>query len=73
MHISGVDEVMSFDEESVVLGTSFGNLNVEGDGLHMTLLDLEKGEVALDGIITGLYYTKPREKGAKLFTRKRGT
>lgn len=70
LKVSGVQEVISFDDTLVVLVTPFGTLQIEGDGLHVTLLDLEQGNVAMDGSITGFFYTKIKEKGGKGFGRR---
>ena len=57
LDIDGVSDVISFDELSVLLRTVQGQMTVEGDGLHITRLDLEKGIVCLAGKISALYYT----------------
>lgn len=55
--ISGVIEVHSFDEESVVLDTAGGELTLEGTGLRVGVLDLARGVVVVDGNVSALYYT----------------
>ena len=69
--IDGVSDVISFDESGVVMETVCGSLAVEGEGLHVTVLDISNGKVELDGRINGVYYfdnTPPRKRG--LFGRK---
>lgn len=56
MQISGVSEVISFDEESVALRTSCGGMTIEGSGLHITTLNIDRGEVVIDGTVNGVYY-----------------
>ncbi len=61
--IEGITEVESFDEAAVVLLTDCGELTLEGEGLHVGVLDISKGNVVVEGHITGLYYadgTMPR-------------
>ena len=59
MSITGVTEVVSFDEAAVELRTVCGDLCVEGDGLHIGVLDTEQGIVTLDGkSIDGIYYPR---------------
>jgi len=69
--ITGVVEVESFDEETVVLKTDCGEMTVEGRGLHVATLDIERGVVVLDGRVNAVYYTDvaPKRQGlrAKLF------
>lgn len=63
--VSGVEDVESFDEGTVVLSTVAGALIVRGDGLHIEKLSLDGGELALEGAVESLAYEAPaREKGA---------
>lgn len=59
--MTGVTEVISFDENTVVLQTSLGLLMVQGDGLQLKTLSLEGGQVAVDGHITGMNYEEARQ------------
>lgn len=54
--VSGVIEVKSFDEQSVLLKTDCGDLAVEGSDLHVSTLDIARGVVELTGQVSGLYY-----------------
>lgn len=60
--MNGVTEVVSFEENAVVLRTSLGMLIVQGSQLHLTTLSLDGGQVEVDGQIAALYYEEPREK-----------
>ncbi len=60
--VTGVTEVVSFDSASVVLCTTLGTLEVQGDELHLKTLSLDGGQVAIDGHISALYYEEPRDK-----------
>lgn len=68
--LDGITEVVSFDDGAVVLNTAMGALTVEGEGLHVTKLLLDCGEVAVEGRITALLYAErcERTKGG-LFRR----
>ena len=61
--MTGVTEVMSFDETAVVLKTSLGLLTVHGQGLKLKTLSLEGGQVTVDGDVSALVYEQPREGG----------
>lgn len=61
--MTGVTEVVSFDETMVVLKTSLGLLTVQGQELKLKTLSLEGGQVAVDGQISALTYEEPREGG----------
>lgn len=65
--MSGVTEVVSFDENTVVLQTALGTLIVQGSQLQLKTLSLEGGQVAVDGNISALIYEEPREKGWRRF------
>lgn len=56
MSISGVEDVDSFDEESVVMYTSKGTLIIRGTKLQMEKLTLDNGEVSLTGKIDSIRY-----------------
>ncbi|NLG53586.1 MAG: sporulation protein YabP [Clostridiales bacterium] len=56
LSISGVEDVESFDENSVNLYTSKGMLTIRGTGLHMERLSLDTGELGVEGTIDGLQY-----------------
>ena len=59
--MTGVTEVVSFDEAMVVLKTSLGLLTVQGQELKLKTLSLEGGQVSVDGQISALIYEEPRE------------
>ncbi len=61
--MSGVTEVVRFDEETVVLKTSQGLLSVHGQNLQLKNLSLEGGQVAVDGTIDALIYQPDRPAG----------
>lgn len=61
--MTGVAEVVSFDESTVVLQTSLGLLVVQGQQLQLKNLTLEGGQVAVEGVIRALSYEEPRQTG----------
>lgn len=67
MSIEGVEEVMGFDEESVRLRSSEGELFIEGRDIKIDALDTERQSVSLTGRINGIYYAPEREKQKKGF------
>ena len=64
LSITGVTEVVSFDENAIVLKTSLGDLIVQGRDLHLKTLSLDGGQVAVDGVVTALSYEEPRQRGS---------
>ena len=57
MEITGVREVVSFDEVCVILRTVCGELTAEGKGMKINVLDTERGIVTLDGTVDSIFYT----------------
>ena len=56
MEVSGVTDVISFDEQSVVLSTICGNMEIDGNALHIHVLSMEQGVVTMDGRIDSVTY-----------------
>ena len=54
--ISGVEEVERFDEESIVLTTNMGELEIRGEGLHIEKLSLDGGDLRVEGMVESLTY-----------------
>ena len=68
LHMTGVIEVESFDEESVVLHTTKGVLVIRGQQLHLQTLSIDGGQVAVDGTVDAMSYEEAQRKGG-LFSR----
>lgn len=64
--MTGVTEVISFDDSAVILVTALGTLVVQGRDLHLKTLSLDGGQVAVDGSISALLYEEPRSSGGFL-------
>ncbi len=70
--LTGVTDVLSFDEESLVLDTELGLLRIVGKDLHVSRLHLESGEVDFEGEVVGLQYQERgtyRKAGESLWKR----
>jgi len=67
--VSGISDVDSFDEQTVVLITSMGELTVKGEELHMNNLNLEMGEISLSGSIDSLTYYSEKQAQGGLWSR----
>ncbi len=55
--LTGVVDVISFDLAEVLLETELGMLHLKGKDLHVNRLNLEKGEVDIEGTIDNLAYS----------------
>ena len=67
MEISGVQNVISFDEESVCLETVMGEMMIEGENLRVSSLDTDRGNILLDGKVNSLYYNTQNGESKKSF------
>lgn len=56
MAVSGVNEVVNFDEHQVMIATTMGTLIVRGSSLHVDQLSLDSGELRLTGRIDIIEY-----------------
>ncbi len=71
--IEGVKNVNSSDEDKIVLETNLGVLILKGAGMQITQLDLESGQLSVDGYLHSLEYVEApksaKHKGKIFLTR----
>ncbi len=67
--ITGVADIDSFDEQTVVLFTDVGELTVKGANLHINKLSVETGEVSIEGEVGLLAYAEDQGRPAGLLAR----
>ncbi len=70
IEIGGVTDVLRFDEEGVAVDTTCGLLIIKGEGLHVGRLNLEEGEVAVEGRMDALTYAENMGGGKQSFFAK---
>lgn len=56
LSIEGVHSLGSYDEKEVVTETEQGMLIIKGEGLNLKQLNLEEGNVVVEGLIKGIVY-----------------
>lgn len=61
--VTGVMEVVSFEDTLVTLQTALGTLAIQGHQLQLKTLSLEGGQVDVEGSISTLNYEEPRQGG----------
>lgn len=57
--ITGVLDVFAFDEENIVTETELGMLTIKGMDMHVNKLNLEKGELEVEGELDSVFYSQP--------------
>lgn len=70
--MDGILDVISFDENMIVLDTDMGLLTIKGKDLHVSRLTLEKGEMDIEGRVDSLVYSSNenyRKAGQSLLSR----
>ncbi len=67
--VSGVADVDSFDEETVIVFTDLGELTVRGSNLHINRLSVEVGELTVEGNISALIYSQETAKSGGFFSK----
>ncbi len=66
LDVTGVSDVDSFDDSTVVAFTSLGELTIKGRELQVRRLDLEGGNLSLEGQIDTLSYSDSVRSGGLL-------
>jgi sporulation protein YabP len=69
LSVSGVSEVLSFDENQVALITSMGLLTIGGQQLHVEKLSLEMGEIAIAGQVEAVIYEDDQQRRRGFWSR----
>lgn len=71
-NLTGVNDVLSFDVNEIILETDQGMLMIKGSELHVNRLTLDKGEVDVEGKIDSFTYSEQAGsmvKGESLLSR----
>ena len=66
--VSGIKKVENFDEDNIVLITEMGELTIKGENLHISKMDVDLGDMKIDGKIVGLVYNE-NIKGTSVIKR----
>ncbi|WP_027625377.1 sporulation protein YabP [Clostridium lundense] len=65
LFLNGVVEVVSFNEGQIILNTNLGTLHIKGEELKMNKLDVQNGEVIINGMINSCVYVNKENKKEK--------
>lgn len=61
LNVSGVNDVLSFDDQVVIVDTELGLLTVKGENIRITKLSLDTAEVVIEGEISSLTYSDNKQ------------
>lgn len=71
LNVSGVKEVISFDEDTILLDTTQGKITVKGEHLHVESFNTITGEICASGKVHAIVYMSDAKTSggfiAKLF------
>lgn len=71
LNLTGVLEVVSYDDEKIQLNTNLGSLDIKGSSLKINKLDVQNGDVIIMGMINSMVYSdKNINKDKKSFMKK---
>lgn len=71
LNVTGVEDVLSFDEQTITALTTLGLLIIKGNDLHLNQFSLDSTELSVEGDIISLQYNDKQtsRKGENLFTK----
>ena len=67
--VTGVTEVDNFNDEEITLYTSYGQVTIKGEGLQVSVLNTECGDVTASGKVNSVVYSEKFEKHPGFFGR----
>lgn len=68
--VSGVLDVISFDEESVILDTQLGSMIIKGEDFKINKLNIDAGEFMIEGHVVDIAYGDSIDKNSGGFFAK---
>lgn len=69
LNLSGVKDVVSFDDETILMDTAFGRVTVKGEGMHIIGFNTETGELEASGKIHAFVYMSDARNNTSFFSR----
>ena len=71
LNISGVLDVLSFDDQIIIVETELGLLTIKGENLKINKLNIDTSDFMVDGYISSLTYTNSegRKKGQNILSK----
>lgn len=69
LNVSGVKDVISFDDETVLLSTALGKMTVKGEGLRIESFNTETGDLTAAGNIHAVVYMSDENNSGGFISR----
>ena len=67
--ITGVLDVISFNDSEIEVNTDGGAMTIFGQNLHINKLNLDDGQLIVDGFIEGMEYVETQTAKGGMFSR----
>ena len=69
--LSGITDVLSFDDQIIIVETDLGLLTIKGDNLRINKLSIDTTEVIIEGSINNLAYSNSEisKKGGNILNK----
>ena len=64
LSLTGVEDVLGFNDETVNVKTTLGDLTIKGSKLHISKLNLDTGDVEIDGVVDLIHYSQSKSEKA---------
>ena len=62
--MTGINDVESFDEETIIAQSCCGEISIRGSGLKISRLSVESGDMVVEGEINSLSYAEAKTTGS---------
>ena len=69
LNISGIKEVISFDDETLLLDTSLGKMTVKGENIHIESFNTESGDLSAKGKFYAVVYMSDTKQSGGFLSR----
>lgn len=70
--VTGISDVGKFDENSITLFSSMGEMEIKGENLQVVDLSIERGELTAEGTVISVEYSDNVKKDGGFFSRLLG-
>lgn len=67
--LTGIKDVISFEEETIILESSMGRMTIKGSSLHILNFDTETGDLTAQGKLFALVYTGEEKSSGGFMSR----